>query len=216
MCTDFCSETPYLNKCNDGFILYLDKPVGSFVQVYIKLYGGGTLCKTLQIGVGQIVKVDFKPSDYFHFNKIQINIKDLQGIDIAIPYNASTVCGLELNISDNCETGYLRLNGGIETTCTWDFPYYDCTWTNITYNCTWTLNMITQIRYGTATTTIQNPPMVNSILAVNPLFEDELDAIEAGAFVASIVGTNVVVTYIGMQDVEFIDENGDEVAKSCV
>ena len=216
MCTDFCSDVPHINKCNDGFKLYVAKPVGSFVQVYIKLFGGGTLCKTVQVGVGQIIKVDFKPSDYFHFNKIQINLKDMQGLDIEIPLNQDSVCGLELKITDDCETGYLSLNTGISTTCTWSFPSYNCTWSEVINNCSWTYKMITQVRYGTSTTTLQNLPIINGTLVVNSLFEDELDAIEAGAFVSTIVGTNVVTTYIGLADVDFIDENGDEIEKSCV
>jgi len=214
-----CESTePHINKCSDGFILYLEDT--GWVHVYIKLWGGGTICRTVQVVLGAI-KVPFRPADY-NFDKIQIELKDVQGNSIAIPYGSGSQCGIEVQVLDSCESGYIVLNPAFATTntCSWSIPTYSCSWELSTYSCSWSLTniyMINQVVYGHSTINLTSAPAIRDGVSVivNPDFEAELEAIEAGAFTASLVVDEVVVTYIGSQSVEFLD-NGVEVDKTCV
>lgn len=76
--------------------------------------------------------------------------------------------------------------------------------------------MINSVQYGTTTITLSEPPAIRDGVTyiVNPAFESELDAIELGAFVVTLVVDTVVVTYIGSQVVNFF-ENEVEIEKTC-
>ena len=215
-----------LNRCSTGFVVYVSQSIGTNIRADIKI-GDRTFCVNSVVGCFGKVVFDWKPAEYLPRGNYEVSLSLFKGRDlITFPFEDTCidVCGIEMIIRDDCYEGYVYINQecSLEGSYNWSIPYYNCNWSTNIQNCEWTINsnnarMINSIRYGNSKINLNNNPIVRngSLAEINPLFEDELEAIEAGAFLVTLIDDQITWSYIGTENVEFYD-NCELITKTCI
>jgi hypothetical protein len=225
VCSEYiCKEnTIGINPCSLGFAVYVEEPMDSIVYAEINV-SERYFCIPSKVGCGGVAKFDWRPRLYLidNYEDINITIKKPNGSKVEIPIGETCepVCGITFRLSKRCNVDYTLINPDCVLTAIseWVIPLKACTSDIKINNCTWILeDMICKVKYGNTTYSIKNEPvvMVGGVPTINQLFVNELEAIEAGAFLAEIIDNELQLTYQGLRDVVFYTEDGI-VTKTCI
>jgi len=212
------SEELNANWCSDGLIVDLSDYNEEYVYAEIIVKGYGRYKYTVLVK-DNLAIIDWKPTEYLMKGtyQTQITFKDSNKNPISIVSNdCQTYCGINFWVLPNCDYGYKYLNSGCGVALPQPpvIPDLECSWVIDYKECSWTLNYNSMIElfYDGKKIIFDNPAKKDGI--INPAFLAEIDAVEEDAFIVSLIGGDVEITYIGANDVR-IFVGSVEVERTC-